>query len=107
VTLTRSVVPPLAVAYEHVLAGVRVPGHEFVEALRKATKRPSAESQGASECPFPCTPEESTLTSSVVPLWTSRTNASRAPFESPATRFEAWLMNATKRASAEIVPQEL
>src|SRR5262245_10292775 len=68
-------------------------------------KRPSAEiGHGLAGLlsPSPCVPPVLTLTSVVVPSVRSRTNTSRKPFVSPATRLVASLENTTKRPSWEI-----
>ena len=52
--------------------------------------------------PSPCPLVDETLTRSVVPAWTSRTNTSMAPFVSPWTRFVARELKATYRPSALI-----
>src|SRR5438270_261408 len=67
-----------------------------------ATKRPSAEIDGAKLVSLACGPWESTLTRLVLPVLRSRTKTSPAPFGSPATRLLALDRNATNRPSAEI-----
>src|SRR5262245_57375048 len=85
-------------------------------ALSKATKRPSADMDGAREPPplgseLPCVPSEATLARSVLgvhpstgfplAIQRSRTKISVWLFVSPATRLDARLSKATKRPSAE------
>ena len=60
---------------------------------------PSALSTGEELSRSPCTPFESTLTLTAVPVWRSKTNASRRLFTSPLTMFEAVDVNATRRPS--------
>ena len=52
--------------------------------------------------PSPWLPSPATLTRSVVPACRSRTNTSRTPLVSPATRLVAVEVNTTKRPSALI-----
>ncbi len=106
-TLTRSVVPLRRSRTKMSRRPFVSPATRFEAALWNATKRPSAEIEGARAgmsplLAFPCVPSVATLTRSVVPLWRSRTKMSSYPFVSPAMRFEAALPNATNRPSAEI-----
>src|SRR3954454_9613938 len=69
---------------------------------RKATRRPSAEIDGEELDPDPWPPAEETLTSSVVPAFTSRTNTSNSWLVSPATRLWANEVKATTLPASEI-----
>src|SRR5882672_7896369 len=75
---------------------------KLVAWLSNATNTPSLEIEGFQLAALPCTPAESTLTRTVVALWRSRTKMSWKPLVSPATRFVAKLVNATKRPAEEI-----
>src|SRR5262245_33567232 len=94
-TLTRTVVPSCmscrnSSGKPFVALGTRL------EAMRvKATNRPSAEIDGASEYPFAWTPVELTLTRIVWPVWRSRSKMSGWEFVSPRTSVDAALKNAT------------
>src|SRR5439155_1055441 len=82
------------------------PGTRLEAWLAKATKRPSAETDGdgvhTTDAPLPWVSSEATLTRSVTPVRRSWTKTSSAPFVSPLTRLEARLAKATKRPSAEM-----
>jgi len=79
------------------------PATRLLASLWNATTRPSAERAEPRLAALLSVPSEATLTRSVVPVCRSWTNASVAPFVSPATRLVAKLTNATKRPSAESV----
>src|SRR5204863_59451 len=68
----------------------------------KATKRPSAEIEGAKLRPSPCTPAELRLTRLVFWAFRSRTKTSSEPLVSLPTRLVAAESKPTKRPSAEI-----
>ena len=73
----------------------------------KATKRPSAESDGRTLPASPWRPPVATLTRSVRPVRRSRTNTSSAPLVSPGTRLVACELKATKRPSVESAGKRL
>jgi hypothetical protein len=78
------------------------PGARSRELLEKTTKRPSAEIEAKALKELLVVPFVLTLAHVVVPVQRSRTKTSSVLFESPGTRFEALLSNATYRPSAEI-----
>jgi len=83
---------------------------KFEAWLVNATIEPSLEISGPGPLklsPFPCTPDESTLTRRVTPRLRSRTNTSWNPFVSPATKFVATLVKTTKRPSGRANPPKL
>src|SRR5262249_39101757 len=73
----------------------------FVALLSNTTNVPSADIAGALLVELPSNPNELMLQREVAPACKSRTNTSSAPLVSPGTRLEAWLLNATRRPSAE------
>src|SRR5207249_3504361 len=118
-TLTRSVTPVRRSWTKTSSALFESPLTRLEAKLSKATKRPSAEMDGAWDPPLPCAPSDATLTRSVTLFrrsWTKmseqlpgpQTSPSHPPetfvqtFVSSGTRLEATLAKATKRASAEM-----
>src|SRR5947209_8634545 len=82
-------------------------GTRLVASEAKATKRPSAEIDGAAPPRSAWAPPTPTLTRSIVPVTRSKTKASVAPLVSPGTRLAAALAKATARPSADRTGAEL
>ena len=99
-TLTR-VVCPVARSRSNTSAAPFVsPATRFVASEVKTTKRPSALMRALDEAPFACPPEPSEARV-VVPVTRFRTNTSRTPLVSPATRLGEPETKATSVPSAE------
>src|SRR2546428_10658802 len=84
-----------------------VPATRFVAHDMNPTNRPSLLTTGESAGPFACSPDELTLSRVVRPVFRSKTNTSRTPFVSPATRLVDSDVYATKRPLALIEGLEL
>jgi hypothetical protein len=82
-TLTSSVAPVWRSRMKTSVALLVSPDTKLVALLENATNRPSAEIEARKESAFPSTPEESTLTSTVDPVWRSCTKTSDFVLVSP------------------------
>ena len=80
------------------------PGTKFEASELNTTRRPSEDNPSNRLRPLPSAPLVRTLTLRVAPAWRSWTKLSPSALVSPATRFVASELNATKRPSAEIAP---